>query len=372
MIRRGSELSFHIEDDTSPLLEDAVRRVDSILASQNRAISYIVGQYRNSKWSRDHMKAALKILNNSLNQGGKVIVSGIGKSYKIAGKTVATLNSLSVHSALLHPSEALHGDLGIIREDHHDSLVIISASGNSPELTTLLEYVPASIPVVLVTCTKVSALSKHPKVKALFYAELPPKVSEKNLYGLQAPTISTTVCLTLLDGISIALSELHIKDLEVRQKRFGDRHPGGAIGLHYLQDLDQSRRLSGSNGSNSEFSSTEKSVSEASSESVYEQPNLQDDDFGDANDILELPDLKLLNEIKLSVSKITLPQVPEDELELLRLALMYDFLLVMNAETSQGIRTKNLLDIYRKSKLQEDSWDEILWKINDSFTKLSL
>ncbi|KAH3684365.1 hypothetical protein WICPIJ_004663, partial [Wickerhamomyces pijperi] len=126
---------------------------------------------------------------------------------------------------------------------------------------------------------KVSALSKNPKVKGLFYAELPSNLSEKNLYGLNAPTISTTLCLTLLDGVSIALSELHIKDLEIRRKRFGDRHPGGAIGLDYLQGLNEARRPSGSNGSNTDFSNTEKSMSDASSESLYEQPKPEEDDF---------------------------------------------------------------------------------------------
>ncbi|GME74492.1 unnamed protein product [Ambrosiozyma monospora] len=239
--RQSSESSIHIQNESSPLLSRALKSVDNVLSHQGKAIDYLVKQYRNSQWSQNQLKTSLKILNNSLNDGGKVVISGMGKSFKIANKTVATLNSLSIHSAALHPSEALHGDLGIIREEHNDSLVLISASGNSPELTTLLQYVPNSIPVVLVTCTKISNLSKHPKVKSLLYADLPTNLSEKNLYGLSAPTISTTLCLTLLDAVSIALSELHVNDLNARRKRFGERHPGGAIGLNYLQGFQNSK-----------------------------------------------------------------------------------------------------------------------------------
>ncbi|GME82384.1 unnamed protein product [Ambrosiozyma monospora] len=109
--RQSSESSIHIQNESSPLLNRALKSVDNVLSHQGKAIDYLVKQYRNSQWSQNQLKTSLKILNNSLNDGGKVVISGMGKSFKIANKTVATLNSLSIHSAALHPSEALHGDL---------------------------------------------------------------------------------------------------------------------------------------------------------------------------------------------------------------------------------------------------------------------
>ncbi|QPG72912.1 hypothetical protein FOA43_000215 [Brettanomyces nanus] len=215
--RDASDISFHINDDSSPLLDDAMLTVDLVLSTQAKAIAYLTNQYRKSQWSRSQMKKSLRILNNGLNAGGKIVLSGIGKSYKIAAKIVATLNSLSVQSALLHPSEALHGDLGIIREERGDVVILVSASGNTTELINLLNYIPGNVPVILMTSSRKSQLSENPRVSSLLYAELPKRLSEKLLYGLSAPTISTTLCLTLLDATSIALAELYMNDLELRR-----------------------------------------------------------------------------------------------------------------------------------------------------------
>ncbi|ODV86850.1 hypothetical protein CANARDRAFT_195616 [[Candida] arabinofermentans NRRL YB-2248] len=365
--RRSSELSFHISSTTSPAIQLALNSVSGVLTNQNRAISYLVKQYKYSTYSQNQLKNSLLILNNAINQGGKIIVSGIGKSYKIASKTVATLNSLSVHSALLHPSEALHGDLGMVREDHGDALILISVSGNSPELTTMLKHVPNGVPVVLVTCTRQSTLARDPKVQSLLYVELPARLSEKNLYGLSAPTISTTLCLTILDAVSIALGELHGGDLEVRRKKFGDRHPGGAIGLDYLGTQDRSQMIDDRNIVESVFDTVEKLALDTDKAHLFEEGE-EDDGESDA---LDFKELKLINSIKLSDSKITIEKLPSSELELLQLSVLYDYILIVNDQITKAVESKTLLDVYRRCKLQGDNWDEINWKIEDALIKIN-
>lgn len=360
--RRSSEFSIQIPDESSPLLDNAMKTVELILSNQAKATSYLASQYRNSQWSINQIKKSLKILNNSLDLGGKIIISGMGKSYKIATKTVATLNSLGVHSAILHPSEALHGDLGIVREDHNDAMIIISASGNSPELTAMLEHIPITIPIVLMSCNKKSQLSEHAKVSSMLYSELPTNLSEKNLYGLSAPTISTTLCLTLLDAVSIALSELYINDINTRRSMFGERHPGGAIGLKYRNEKLGFKNMKFNN-------SNKKEIERIDNQEIEGNEDVDIDDLA-----LEMSDLVLLGSIKLSKNKITMPKLPEEESEILKIITLYDYVLVGGyaSESNKILDCKLVRQIYRDFRNEEDSWDEILWKIKESLVDMSL
>ncbi|VEU23813.1 DEKNAAC104891 [Brettanomyces naardenensis] len=380
--RDASDISIHISNDSSPLLDGALNTVHLVLSTQSKAIAYLANQYRKSDWSRQQMKRALRVMNNGLNAGGKIVVSGIGKSYKIAAKTVATLNSLSVQAALLHPSEALHGDLGIIREERGDVLVLISASGNTAELINLLQYVPECVPVILMSCSRQSQLSRNPRVLAMLYAELPKRLAEKNLYGLSAPTISTTLCLTLLDATSMALAELYMNDLSLRKKRFGDRHPGGAIGAETMKDRAmafaqlQSSEPASTSASNSLSNSSgdypEKSVSETSEELAEE-------------DALTMADLVLLNKIRTSNNRVTLRALPEnDELEMATLMITYDYILIQGDENEKddqasskthithALDSKAAQEIYRSSKLQGDDWQETRWKLEEALLEVSM
>ncbi|GME83187.1 unnamed protein product [Ambrosiozyma monospora] len=216
----------------------------------------------------------------------------------------------------------------------------------------------------------------------------------KNLYGLSAPTISTTLCLTLLDAVSIALSELHVNDLNARKKRFGERHPGGAIGLNYLQGFQNSKSnvlmnsltTSNNDGSSSSggFSNlSNKSASEMSSSfneetsSTTTPPNLiieETEDGSEVGDdgILDLGQLQLLQDVKMSESKISLDNLPTDEFALIQLITMYDYLLVTNGVASHVLESKAAQTVYRKCKLQEDSWNDIQWKINDCLIELNI
>lgn len=225
---RGSHTQTVPSDLDAPL-----RMFNTLLASQAGALAHLSSQCSYSEESKTQIRELVAILHTALALGGKIVVSGMGKSFKIACKAVATLNSLGLHAAALHPSEALHGDLGLVRADHNDAMVIISASGNSSELALMLQHVPEGVPVVLLTCTRGSVLTRNARVVAVLCGELPCHLNEKTIYGISAPTVSTTLCLAMLDALSVTLSVMAEADAEKRRACFGIRHPGGAIGQTY-------------------------------------------------------------------------------------------------------------------------------------------
>lgn len=216
---------------------NALASVSETLSNQSEALQNLHQQFESSKFSQNQLFTSLDILYDTIiGCNGKIVVSGIGKSYKIATKLVATLNSLSIQSYILHPSEALHGDLGVLREN--DCLLLLTASGNTPELIQLLPHVSKKIPIILLTCSKDSKLSNNPQVKSLLYAELPAHLKEDNIHGIPAPTVSTTLSLALADATILALSEMIENDLLKRKIMFAKSHPGGSIGsdLSHLND----------------------------------------------------------------------------------------------------------------------------------------
>ncbi|ODV95483.1 hypothetical protein PACTADRAFT_50199 [Pachysolen tannophilus NRRL Y-2460] len=346
--------------------DKSIAVITSILSTQTQSIAHLTSQYKNSKWSQQQLKQSLDIMNESLRKGGKIVVSGIGKSYKIASKTVATMNSLCLHASLLHPAEALHGDLGMVKEYQGDCMILISASGKSPELIQLLAHVPLMVPIILLTCTKVSILSQHPQVKSLLYAEFPSKFHEENIYGLSAPTLSTTLCLSLMDSVSIALAELHVSDINIRKRLFGERHPGGAIGQAYSLPSSSAQSLK-SCASISDLKSLE-TISQTSDESAQSKITPSAVIPSDIDEYtLNLIDNSLSDLIKNSTNVKYLQKLPNDELELLRLITLYDFLIIDN---QKGIDSKSIIEIIRVSHQQGDAWNETTWKIHEATKRI--
>lgn len=237
--------------DQESLSKAALLSVTKTLTSQSEAMAHLEKLYRTSNYIQLNLLNSLELMLQTTLKGGKIVVCGIGKSFKIGNKVVATLNSLSIQAAALHPAEALHGDLGIIHES--DCLIFVTASGNTPELVSLLPHIPKCVPIILLTCNKTSKLSQSPQVKSLLYAELPSHLNEESVHGLPAPTVSTTLSLALADATVLALSEILEDDLLKRKKLFSLKHPGGAIGasLSHLNEFFQA------DGHNKEaFSST--------------------------------------------------------------------------------------------------------------------
>lgn len=162
---------------------------------------------------------------------GRVILTGMGKSGHVCRKIAATLASTGTPAMFVHPAEASHGDLGMITAD--DVIVMISNSGESPELRDILSYSRRfSVPVVAVTSQPESTLAKMSDILLLM-----PKVKEACPNGL-APTTSTLLQLALGDALAIALLE----DKGFTARDFKNFHPGGKLGAQLMHVRDVMHR----------------------------------------------------------------------------------------------------------------------------------
>jgi arabinose-5-phosphate isomerase len=159
---------------------------------------------------------------------GRLVVSGIGKSAIIAQKIVATLNSTGTPSIFLHAADAIHGDLGMIR--HDDVVMIISKSGESPEvkmLATLIKNFGNTL-IGMVGNSR-SMLAKHSDIV------LDTTVEQEACPNNLAPTTSTTAQLVMGDALAVVLMELK----GFGSEDFAKFHPGGMLGKKlYLRVAD--------------------------------------------------------------------------------------------------------------------------------------
>lgn len=150
---------------------------------------------------------------------GRVIVSGIGKSGLVARKIAATLTSTGTPASFLHPVEGLHGDLGLVGVD--DVALLLSKSGESAELLTLLEHLRRfGTRTIALTGSAESTLGRECD------AVLDAWVKEEACPHDLAPTTSTTAALALGDALAVAVLERK----GFRREDFARFHPGGALG----------------------------------------------------------------------------------------------------------------------------------------------
>lgn len=157
---------------------------------------------------------------------GRVIVSGIGKSGHVARKIASTLSSTGTPASFVHPSEASHGDLGMITPQ--DVVLILSNSGESFELLDMLEYVKRFAVKLIAICSR----SDSSLAKAADVLLLCPQAQEACSIGL-APTTSTLLQLALGDALAIAL----LDDKGFSPADFRAFHPGGKLGAQ-LKHVD--------------------------------------------------------------------------------------------------------------------------------------
>lgn len=150
---------------------------------------------------------------------GKLIVTGVGKSGLIGAKMAATFASTGTPSFFLHPTEALHGDLGMIGKD--DVVLAISYSGESEELSSILPHIKRfGTPIIGMTRDKDSTLGSYSDLVI-------DVVVQKEACPLNiAPTSSTTLTLALGDALAVCL----MKAKNFQKSDFASFHPGGALG----------------------------------------------------------------------------------------------------------------------------------------------
>ena len=158
---------------------------------------------------------------------GRVVVSGMGKSGHVSAKIAATLASTGTPAFFVHPSEANHGDLGMIAKD--DAILALSWSGETTELHGVLEYSKRfGIPLIAVTAGKNSTLAKHADILLTL-----PQKKEACPHNL-APTTSSIMMLAIGDAIALALLE----SKGFSSGDFGVYHPGGQLGAKLMKVSD--------------------------------------------------------------------------------------------------------------------------------------
>ena len=214
MSSRASDAVTRTEDSTHVDPARALALARQVLGTEAAAITALSGRIGAP------FVAALELM---FGCRGRVVVCGIGKSGHIGRKLAATLASTGTPSFFVHPTEALHGDLGMITAD--DVVVMLSNSGETDELVALVPHVKREgAPIVALTGSEGSSLAQAAAVHldAAVDAEACP-------LGL-APTASTTAALALGDALALALLDARGFSAE----DFARSHPGGTLGRRLL------------------------------------------------------------------------------------------------------------------------------------------
>lgn len=166
---------------------------------------------------------------------GKLIVMGVGKSGLVGAKIAATLASTGTPSFFIHPTEALHGDLGMIGKD--DGVLAISYSGESEELIKIMPHLRRfDIPLIAMSAKESSTLSKYADVFVSI------AVSKEACPLNAAPTSSTTLTMALGDALAVCL----MKKRGFKQEDFASFHPGGSLGKRLfvkIKDIMRTKNL---------------------------------------------------------------------------------------------------------------------------------
>ncbi len=150
---------------------------------------------------------------------GKIVICGIGKSALIAQKIVATLNSTGTVAAFLHAADAIHGDIGLVQND--DVVIIISKSGESPEIKTILPLIKNRGNKTIALCGfDQSYLAKQADVFINTY------VAQEACPNNLAPTSSTSAQMVMGDALAVVLIQLK----HFSSEDFAKVHPGGNLG----------------------------------------------------------------------------------------------------------------------------------------------
>ena len=162
---------------------------------------------------------------------GRVVVTGMGKSGHIGSKIAATLASTGTPAMFVHPGEASHGDLGMIKAV--DIVLAISNSGESDELVSILPVLKRQgVPLIAMTGGMNSALAKHADV--VLDSSVDKEACPLNL----APTASTTAQLALGDALAVALLDAR----GFKAEDFARSHPGGSLGRRLLTHVEDVMR----------------------------------------------------------------------------------------------------------------------------------
>lgn len=166
---------------------------------------------------------AVQLISDCMDRRGKVIIVGIGKSGHIGSKIAATMSSTGAPALLLNSQDALHGDMGIIRDE--DVCIAMSHSGETAELLSVLPHLKRfEMPIISMTGNPKSTLAEFSDIV------LDTSISREACPLNLAPTSSTTAMLVMGDALAMAL----LKARNFSEEDFAKSHPGGALGRALL------------------------------------------------------------------------------------------------------------------------------------------
>ncbi|SMN11328.1 Arabinose 5-phosphate isomerase [uncultured Candidatus Thioglobus sp.] len=190
----------------------------AVIATESQALDQLIGRI-----NEDFLSACLSILECR----GRLVVLGIGKSGHIGKKIAATFSSTGTPAFFVHPSEASHGDLGIIQDD--DVVLALSNSGETAEITILLPIIKRlGVVLIALTGNSNSSLAKIASVN------IDVSVAQEACPLGLAPTASTTATLAMGDAMAIVLLEMR----DFSKEDFASAHPGGTLGRRLLLHVD--------------------------------------------------------------------------------------------------------------------------------------
>ncbi|KAG9247749.1 hypothetical protein BJ878DRAFT_141269 [Calycina marina] len=216
--------------DTDPSMPRRLATAVHVLRTEATALSHLTRLYETDPTARQGFHDAVETISRSVCQRGHLVFCGVGKSGHVAKKLVATMNSLKIPAKYLHPTEALHGDLGTIGQ--HDTILLITFSGSTPELLKLIPHFDVNTPLIVMTSHTKRATCPIINVRpdAILLPQ-PIHQSEAESFGVNAPTSSTTMAIALGDALAMVIAnDLHISVSDIFRKY----HPGGAIGAASL------------------------------------------------------------------------------------------------------------------------------------------
>ncbi|KAI9359472.1 hypothetical protein BD770DRAFT_386120 [Pilaira anomala] len=203
--------------------EDFIDNAANILIEEAMGLTDAAQRLKTNASSKKGYHDAISLMFRSLDLGGKIVVTGVGKSGKIGEKIVATMLSTGTCATFLHPVEALHGDLGTVQPK--DVVLALSFSGNTEELLMLLPSLKhRKIPVIGLGGNENSKLARECEAWIDGY------VKREAGGSIPAPTSSTTLTLALGDALALTLAKLRTFTTD----GFALNHPGGSLGRRLL------------------------------------------------------------------------------------------------------------------------------------------
>lgn len=223
----------------SQLFDDRLLSAVHVLNTEATSLTSLTEFYATDPAARSSFNTAVDTITSR--SRGKLVIIGVGKSGHIARKLVATFNSLSIYASFMHPTEALHGDLGHVGPD--DTLMLITFSGKTPELSLLMPHLDVRLPLIVLTGRTMEAEVVKQREMAAAAAGIvgsqtvllpaPIHESETVSFGVSAPTTSTTMALAVGDALALTCAQEMNPQSGGVAAVFGRNHPGGAIGATY-------------------------------------------------------------------------------------------------------------------------------------------